>query len=136
MKRRPHKLGKREARMEAWSCGAFPLLYGWISSYPALAKGEKYSDYPEEDVKLLKRMKRLALDIQRYHDQVFQNMVDYLAVWVPENEGERQRIEYWNRRCLDQDLEKMNQQMQELKRQWEERERECEAVAEELMEAK
>ena len=133
MKRRPRKLGKREARMEAWGCGAFPLLYGWVTGYPALAKGEQYSDYPEEDVKLLKKMKRLALDIQRYHDQVFQNMVDYLAVWAPENEDERRAMEEYNRQCLDATLEGMNKELEELKWQWEERERECVAVAEELM---
>ena len=133
MKRRPHKLGKREARMEAWQCGAFPLLYGWVTGYPALAKDEKYSDYPPEDAKLLKKMKRLALNIQRYHDQVFQNMMEYLAVWEPEGDDERRSMEEWNLRCIDAALGEMNQELRDLKQEWEKREHTCEAVAQELM---
>lgn len=135
MRRRPTKLGEHEARMEAWQCGAFPLLYGWITGYPTLAKGENYSDYPEEDAKLLKKMKRLALSIQRYHDQVFQNMLEYLAVWEPEDDAERRSMEEWNLRCIDGALGEMNQKLKELKWEWEKREHVCEAVAKELMEA-
>jgi len=133
MRRRPRKLGKRDARMAAWQCGAFPLLYGWVTGYPTLEKGEKYSDYPPEDAKLLRKMKRLANEIQSYHDTLFRNMVDYLAVWEPESDDERLSLEEWNTRCIDATLEGMNQELRELKWEWEKREQGCAAVAKELM---
>ena len=133
MKMLKRKRSVADAKFDAWRCGGFLFLYGWVQGYPQLEKGEKYSDYPPGDATLLRRMRRIAEEIHQTRKTACDVAIEYFQRHALDNDNEARSMNEWMEDSVSWRTKPLEEELGALCRQWREREDKCKIVAEELM---